>query len=428
MMTEQQQQEHRRPKRRVRRDDKFSLTMMQKPPTRSPQSNSFSAYKDNPYFAAANDYTSYLDAINSRLTRPRSIGGHKTGGGVVLPVGNGYIVPAKMMSRPGSQARTGNGAGNFPGARQHLLYCYGRSHPRRRPPVVPEQIPPPNRLNSTYNLSHGELVALTGPSTTKKAENRPEDRPTKKLSYSNIAFQDAKRQQRTRTPTPGLSLAGKLRRELPPISSPPKPPAKVPELDVERLMSFCPSTSQLAGEDLAAETEEEAVKRAAQVKPYAMIRDEMKPVFFFNVRAKKHTDNESSSRDSDINTPSFIESFREDPAGVNPHPRPSGQDESCTPGKVIVLGRTGPVPAHEEGLGGFCPMISLNNGPDRGKGNIYINKTTIINNIISQKEARRVFGTAANARNLSGAAARRNVGQKGLSKSFVTSKSKPYCI
>eukprot|EP00826_Nyctotherus_ovalis_P022068 TRINITY_DN17228_c0_g3_i1.p1 TRINITY_DN17228_c0_g3~~TRINITY_DN17228_c0_g3_i1.p1 ORF type:complete len:231 (-),score=31.69 TRINITY_DN17228_c0_g3_i1:100-696(-) len=110
------------------------------------------------------------------------------------------------------------------------------------------------------------------------------------------------------------------------------------ERSVDGLVSFSGSRAQLKGD--CSKGSEDLVN-LERVKPYTLLMNELKPMFFFNVKGKT---------EEGASTPSFVRSFRE---------------ESLNEEKKNE------------------PMIKIHN---TGKGNIYINKTTIINNIINSKK------------------------------------------
>lgn len=107
---------------------------------------------------------------------------------------------------------------------------------------------------------------------------------------------------------------------------------------VDGLVSFSGSRAQLRA-GCGEKTEE--LMNLERVKPYTLLMNELKPMFFFNVKGKT---------EESVSTPTFVRSFREEPL-------------------------------NEEEKGE--PTIKIHN---TGKGNIYINKTTIINNIINSKK------------------------------------------
>ena len=130
------------------------------------------------------------------------------------------------------------------------------------------------------------------------------------------------------------------------------------EVLFDSLISFSGSKTQLR-----TECKEEERLNAEKIKPYAFIMDDLKPMFFFNVKGRTEEDEEDI--EFDLNTPSFVESSR----AKMPKEKTTNKTEICT------------FNVDEKG---YCyPIINLGN---EHKGNIYINKTTIINNIINSNK------------------------------------------
>ncbi len=420
-------------KRRGRRhvEDKLSLTM-QRLCENSRQPGSFSPYKDNPYLVPATDYTPYLGETSTRLGRhgrPAAVLPPKSRPAPhrpvrnfsaiqrnlsFLPVKNDYIAyPSEhVLTRPGSQAwthaRTGSesagkdcdlslsGTNGRPRAfsrqqQKHVISCYSRSVPyrgrastKRRTTQLfmatktqdsgpAEQTP---EFNNTYSIPSNGLMEKAAAAKRPVEDNTipAEPVPCPRPGLTDIQQRRPRSRLRTATKTP--PPAEKLKSEAM-CAVGVQNVAKdltVPSLDMEKLLSFCSSTNQL---EAVCVDDEEELRRAAQVKPYAMISDEVKPIFFFDIKPKQPSEN-SPKEESDFNTPSFIESFRDDRS--DPMPIPSENPATATSETKAQVPKTG------DSLEKLCPIIALRATRGKGSNNIFINRTTIINNIINSNK------------------------------------------
>jgi len=175
---------------------------------------------------------------------------------------------------------------------------------------------------------------------------------------------------------------------------------------IDKLISFCSSMDNLAknpDEDL------EELENAAKIKPYTLIMNEIKPMFFFNMKSKNDdSDNDlEAQKELDFNTPSFIESFRDQ----------TQSSENQTESK----------PKKSDELSGNCTFHPKSEPPkyDNKPSKIYINKTTIINNIINgnKRQTHKKPAILINKRNV-------NNGLQGekLAKSFISGVPADFCI
>ena len=227
------------------------------------------------------------------------------------------------------------------------------------------------------------------------------------------------------------------------IQAPKSIPAEVAPImaAADPLISFCASKNQLGtnqNDDIAEELE-----RAAKIRPYAMIMDEVKPMFFFNVKPKQE-DTEDYAEEGkvyDFSTPSFVESFREAadaPIDEKKVDQKAEKQKQCPfkplklvkPFKVKTMKQHQQQQQHTEDECSSGAIIDNQTSPvikmsNEQKGNIFINKTTIINNIINSSKRQVVKKQAIIPKHNDVLGAQSN---GKLSKSFVTGPTAQYCI
>ena len=139
----------------------------------------------------------------------------------------------------------------------------------------------------------------------------------------------------------------------------------------DKVISFSSSKRHL---EVEGPNEREDILQAARAGPFALMLDEVKPLFFFNV--KPGNEEEDGPMESDFNTPSFIETFREDS-----QPAEAAEDKQHEAPPIVFHG---PAQKALKECGTGKTRCKPGNGE---KPNIFISKTTIINNIIKAKGA-----------------------------------------